>query len=130
MEKRAVVLEDGTGADVAFADDELEAAVPRARRTGHVATDCPARRAENSGVSWSSNSDLQFYGDQAADDAATNPPAVPRSAGALFADAEKLASGCPACAAQGLVLRLPRRETSEHWPKRCTKRRRCTATTS
>lgn len=140
MEKQAVVLGDGTDADVvAFADDELEAAVQvfhvrggRVRGQRGWIVEKPGEPGD-SGIQLVEQFLTQFYGDQAAlDDAAdesANP--VPREVlvPCLPSNAEELASWLSGLRGSRVVLRVPRRETSGHWPKRCTKRRRCTATT-
>ncbi|MEQ0598298.1 excinuclease ABC subunit UvrC, partial [Mycobacterium tuberculosis] len=120
MEKQAVVLGDGTDADVvAFADDELEAAVQvfhvrggRVRGQRGWIVEKPGEPGD-SGIQLVEQFLTQFYGDQAAlDDAAdesANP--VPREVlvPCLPSNAEELASWLSGLRGSRVVLRVPRR---------------------
>lgn len=131
MEKQAVVLGDGTDADVvAFADDELEAAVQvfhvrggRVRGQRGWIIEKPGEPGD-SGIQLVEQFLTQFYGDQAAlDDAAdesANP--VPREVlvPCLPSNAEELASWLSGLRGSRVVLRARAAGTSGHWPKRCT----------
>jgi excinuclease ABC subunit C len=127
MEKQAVVLRDGTDADVvAFDDDELEAAVQvfhvrggRVRGERGWIVEKPSGPTELDGTADSVREQMveqfltQFYGDQAelggAADEATNP--VPREVlvPCMPPNAEELASWLSQLRGSRVVLRVPRR---------------------
>lgn len=131
MEKQAVVLGDGTDADVvAFADDELEAAVQvfhvrggRVRGQRGWIIEKPGEPGD-SGIQLVEQFLTQFYGDQAALDDAADESANPVPARCWCPvcrpTPRSWPAGCPACAAQGSCCGCRAAGTSGHWPKRCT----------
>ena len=121
LEKQAVVLGDGTDADVvAFADDELEAAVQvfhvrggRVRGQRGWVVEKPGDPGESSQAALVEQFITQFYGEQAelsgAADEATNP--VPREVlvPQLPANAEELAAWLSGLRGSRVALRVPQR---------------------
>ncbi len=121
LEKQAVVLGDGTDADVvAFADDELEAAVQvfhvrggRVRGQRGWIVEKPAEAGDSGEEQLVEQFLTQFYGDQAeldgAADESTNP--VPREVlvPCLPANADELVSWLSGLRGSRVALRVPRR---------------------
>lgn len=120
MEKQAVVLGDGTDADVvAFADDELEAAVQvfhvrggRVRGQRGWIIEKPGEPGD-SGIQLVEQFLTQFYGDQAALDGkqgtSTSRGTGLADSSAASSNAEELASWLSGLRGSRVVLRVPRR---------------------
>lgn len=120
MEKQAVVLGDGTDADVvAFADDELEAAVQvfhvrggRVRGQRGWIVEKPGEPGD-SGIQLVEQFLTQFYGDQAALDGkqgtSTSRGTGLADSSAASSNAEELASWLSGLRGSRVVLRVPRR---------------------
>ena len=135
LEKQAVVFGDGTDADVvAFADDELEAAVQvfhvrggrvRGQRGWVVEKPGEPRRYPSRGSQLVEQFLTQFYGDQAELDGAgrrsrSNP--VPRQVlvPCLPANSDELANGCRSCGDRGWSCGCRSVATRRRSPRPCS----------